>query len=132
MEISKILRFLDHRDIPEAEGMRLATHTTHGQVMVKVKTLKSLPDLVPHLREVFAQAKMNHPLIFPILDVLVGTNGSEEFVVALVFERFDHSLKQAIDRRKENEEHFSEYDLFAFLTGTVSALCAAQDLVPAI
>ena len=132
MDISKILDFSEHRDFPEGEGMRLATHPTHKQVMVKIKTLQNLSDLSPHLREIFAQAKMNHPWIFPILDVLVGTNGSEEYVVALVFECFKNSLKRDIEKRKENGEQFSEYDLWEFLTGTVSALCDAQELVLAI
>lgn len=129
MDISTVLEFFSSDDT--TEGMRVATHQTLGQVLVQINKLGTVSDLSPYLREVFAQAKMNHALISPILDVIVGRHRSEKYVAALVFEYFANTLKREIDRKSNKQEPYSEYELFAFLSGIANALCSAQELVPA-
>lgn len=128
MDISRVLTFANSDET--TEGMRVAMHSTHKQVLVQVNTLNTISDLSPYLREVFAQAKMDHAWICPILDVIVGKHHTEKYVVALVFEYFANSLKREIEQKQALEEPYTEYELFAFLTGAASALCAAQELVP--
>ena len=109
--------------------MKRATHRTLGQVMTKTMLLGEMNALKLYLREIFAQTKVSHPGIIPLLDVLVGKNSDRQYEVVLVFERFENSLRQEIYRKRDNGEGYYEHELWNFLIETANALSAAQELV---
>lgn len=117
--------------IPMSEHMSIikGIYTrTKQEIIIKEYTRFKIAELAPYLTEQFCQAKLHHPYICNIIDVLLDESEAG-FKLNLCLEKLEGTLQGEIENRALRGEWYSEEELWRFLQGTGEALAQAQRLV---